>query len=33
MSELVPTSKARTLTAKQFGHLADAPPEFEFTNF
>jgi len=30
MSGLIPAPKARALTAKQFGHLADVPPELEW---
>jgi len=30
MSDLIPAPKARALTAKQFGHLADVPPELEW---
>jgi len=30
MSDLVPTSQPRSLSAKQFGDLADVPPELEW---
>jgi len=30
MADLIPAPKARALTAKQFGHLADVPPELEW---
>src|SRR6187402_1878032 len=30
MADMIPVSKARALTAQQFGHLADVPPELEW---